>query len=310
MFPSADYLLFGLQAAASIVKTKAVICPFTGTFYSGVSWHLCRICEIISALAAALFVLVWVPLTVRCPTAYSIFRNCGLCGGRNGVYVQETKCGLCVSWGEKERATERHRQINSMWKFLRACVYVCVCVHADCTYTSARSKLAFHLIVWGHTKLIDAGLDLLFIPSIHPSITAKEREGEEKKNKSCKTTTAVNRRRDGCSRQLLPLAQVQGWRGLWLAEMTHLQNLLCSQKAKGGGLDGPWLRSSLRGKHLIVQKHNGEHLEGGDMYILLLEPVLNLLGKGDVYLDHLGACHPSHKVNSCMSSKHLYLWES
>lgn len=178
--------MLGLQAAASIVKTKAVICPFTGTFYSGVSWHLCRICKIISALAAALFVLVWVPLTVRCPTAYSIFRNCGLCGGRNGVYVQETKCCLCVSWGEKERATERHRQTNSMWKFLRACVYVCVCVHADCTYTSARSKLAFHLIVWGHTKLIDAGLDLLFIPSIHPSITAKEREGEEKKTRVAK----------------------------------------------------------------------------------------------------------------------------
>lgn len=38
------------------------------------------------------------------------------------------------------------------------------------------------------------------------------------------------------------------------------------------------------GECLIVHKHNGERLEGGEANVLLLELVLDLLGKGDVYL--------------------------
>lgn len=63
-------------------------------------------------------------------------------------------------------------------------------------------------------------------------------------------------------------------------------------------------------EYLIVQKLNGAHLEGRDMYILFLELVLALLGKGDVYLHRTGASYPSQKAHSCARSKHLYLWKS
>lgn len=44
--------------------------------------------------------------------------------------------------------------------------------------------------------------------------------------------------------------------------------------------------------YLIVLRHNGAPLEERDMCMLLLELVLNLLGKGDVYLHGVEVSYP------------------
>lgn len=60
-------------------------------------------------------------------------------------------------------------------------------------------------------------------------------------------------------------------------------------------------------EYLIVRKLHGAHLEGREVYILLLELVLDLLGKEDVYLHRMGASPPSQNALTSVPEANIFI---